>query len=103
MKIINCFVIILGISETLALKVALIRGTNDWETLMGGGRPCPVAFDPDDVRETMKLDAEQGEADEIRRRALRRGHGTQQEAEGGCIGGALALGRHGRRGIHVMN
>ena len=66
MKIINCFVIILGISETLALKVALIRGTNDWETLMGGGRPCPVAFDPDDVRETMKLDAEQGEADEIR-------------------------------------
>jgi hypothetical protein len=51
--------------ETLALKVALIQGTNNWETLTGGGRPCPVAFHPDDVCETMKLDAEQREADEI--------------------------------------
>jgi hypothetical protein len=50
--------------ETLALKVALIEATKDWKTLTGGGLPCPVVFDPDDVRETMKLDAEQKEADE---------------------------------------
>ncbi|KAG1752656.1 protein kinase subdomain-containing protein PKL CAK Fmp29 [Suillus paluster] len=50
--------------ETLALKVALIQATENWKTLTGGGPPCPVVFDPDDVRETMKLDAEQKEADE---------------------------------------
>jgi hypothetical protein len=50
--------------ETLALKVALIQATKSWKTLTGGGPPCPVAFDPDDVRETMKLDAEQRRADE---------------------------------------
>ena len=69
------------------------------EDAHGGGPPCPVVFDPDDVYETMKLDAEQREADESlgacrdvigfgpeglgARRALRGGHGTQQEAEGG--------------------
>ncbi|KAG2339052.1 hypothetical protein BDR05DRAFT_992242 [Suillus weaverae] len=50
--------------ETLALKVALIQATKNWRKLTGGGPPCPVVFDPDDVRETMKLDAEQKEADE---------------------------------------
>ena len=50
--------------ETLALKVALVQATKNWKTLTGGGPPCPIAFDPDDVRETMKLDAEQREADE---------------------------------------
>ncbi|KAG1778199.1 protein kinase subdomain-containing protein PKL CAK Fmp29 [Suillus placidus] len=50
--------------ETLALKVALIQATKNWKKLTGGGPPCPVVFDPDDVRETMKLDAEQKEADE---------------------------------------
>ena len=50
--------------ETLALKVALIQATKDWKTLTEGGPPCPVVFDPNDVYETMKLDAEQKEADE---------------------------------------
>ncbi|KAH7931313.1 protein kinase subdomain-containing protein PKL CAK Fmp29 [Leucogyrophana mollusca] len=50
--------------ETFALKVALIQATKSWKTLTGGGPPCPVVFDPDDVRETMELDAEQKEADE---------------------------------------
>jgi len=51
--------------ETLALKVALIEAVENWETLTGGGAPCPVAFDAEDVRETMELDEEQREADEI--------------------------------------
>ena len=51
--------------ETLALKVALIEATENWETLTGGGSPpCSIVFDPEDVRETMELDAEQREADE---------------------------------------
>lgn len=50
--------------ETLELKIALIQATERWKTLAGGGLPCPVVFDPDDVRETMKLGAEQREADE---------------------------------------
>lgn len=50
--------------ETLALKVALIEATKDWETLTGGGVPCPIVFDAEDLRETMKLDAVQREADE---------------------------------------
>ena len=45
--------------ETLALKVALIQATKNWKTLTGGAPQCPVVFEPDDVRETMKLDAEQ--------------------------------------------
>ena len=50
--------------ETLELKVALLRATENWNTLTGGGRPCPIVFDPDDIRETMRLEAEQQEADE---------------------------------------
>jgi hypothetical protein len=50
--------------ETLALKVALIDATGDWETLTGGGPPCPVVFDAEDVRETRKLDEEQRRAEE---------------------------------------
>ncbi|KAF8591989.1 protein kinase subdomain-containing protein PKL CAK Fmp29 [Ramaria rubella] len=50
--------------ETFALKVALIQATKNWKTLTGGGPPCPIVFDPDNVREMMKLDAEQQEADE---------------------------------------
>ncbi|KAF7364019.1 Protein kinase subdomain-containing protein PKL/CAK/Fmp29 [Mycena sanguinolenta] len=45
--------------ETLALKVALIDATESWEL----STPRPVAFDPEDVRETMRLDAEQRDAD----------------------------------------
>ncbi|KAI6042363.1 protein kinase subdomain-containing protein PKL CAK Fmp29 [Pisolithus marmoratus] len=50
--------------ETLALKVALIEATENWETLTGGGPPCSVVFDAEDARKTMKLDAEQRGADE---------------------------------------
>ncbi|TFK86561.1 protein kinase subdomain-containing protein PKL/CAK/Fmp29 [Polyporus arcularius HHB13444] len=50
--------------ETLDLKVALIQATEKWETLTGGGLPCPIGLDPDDVRETMKLNAELRELDE---------------------------------------
>ena len=50
--------------ETLALKVALIEATKNWETLTGESAPCPVVFDAEDVRETMKLDTAQREADE---------------------------------------
>lgn len=49
--------------ETLDLKVALIQATENWETLAGAGLPCPIVFDPDDVCETMKLDAALREAD----------------------------------------
>lgn len=50
--------------ESVALKVALIQATENWKTLAGGDPSCPVVFDPDDVRETMRLNAEQEEADE---------------------------------------
>ncbi|EPQ52401.1 hypothetical protein GLOTRDRAFT_47759 [Gloeophyllum trabeum ATCC 11539] len=50
--------------ETLGLKVALTEATENWETLSGGGAPCPVVFDAEDVRQTMKLDEVQREADE---------------------------------------
>ncbi|THH18002.1 hypothetical protein EW146_g2913 [Bondarzewia mesenterica] len=50
--------------ETLALKAALIEAAEKWETLTGGGAPCPVVFDAEEVRETMKLDAVQRGADE---------------------------------------
>jgi hypothetical protein len=49
---------------TLALKVAPINVTENWETLTEGGPRCPVMFDAEDVRETRKLDAERREADE---------------------------------------
>ncbi|KAI5989223.1 hypothetical protein EDC04DRAFT_2816688, partial [Pisolithus marmoratus] len=45
--------------KTLALKVALIEATENWEKLTGGGPPCPVMFNSEDICETMKLDAEQ--------------------------------------------
>ena len=48
----------------LSLKVALIEATKNWETLTGGDAPCPVTFDAEDIREAMKLDAVQREADE---------------------------------------
>ncbi|KAF8321507.1 hypothetical protein F5887DRAFT_1275805 [Amanita rubescens] len=50
--------------ETLALKVALIQATKNWKTLTREGLPYPIAFDPEDARETMKLNAEQRKADE---------------------------------------
>ncbi|KAH7884287.1 protein kinase subdomain-containing protein PKL/CAK/Fmp29 [Phlebopus sp. FC_14] len=50
--------------ETLELKVALIQATERWEMLTGGGAPCPVVFDAEDVRETMELNEVQRRADE---------------------------------------
>jgi len=50
--------------ETLALKVALIEATEKWAALTGGGTPCPVVFDAEDIRETMKLHEVQKQADE---------------------------------------
>ncbi|KAJ7261751.1 protein kinase subdomain-containing protein PKL/CAK/Fmp29 [Mycena haematopus] len=50
--------------ETIALKVALIDATEDWETLAGGRTPCPVMFDAEDIHETKKLDEITTEADE---------------------------------------
>ena len=55
--------------ETLALKVALIQATQkeSWDALTAGGQgplpPCPVAFDAEDVRATMELDAAQRKSD----------------------------------------
>ncbi|KAI5980902.1 protein kinase subdomain-containing protein PKL/CAK/Fmp29 [Pisolithus albus] len=49
--------------ETLALKVALIKLTENWKTLVGEGLPCPIEFDPADVGKTMALHAEQKKAD----------------------------------------
>jgi hypothetical protein len=48
--------------ETLALK-ALIEAAENWETLTGGGAPCPVVFDAEDVRETINLNEVQSGAD----------------------------------------
>jgi hypothetical protein len=49
--------------ETLELKVALIRATERWGRLTGGGAPCPVVFDAEDTRETAELNEAQGKAD----------------------------------------
>lgn len=35
-----------------------------WTILTREGLPCPIEFDPEDVRETMKLDGGQREADD---------------------------------------
>ena len=51
--------------ETIALKVALIEATMGWEKLTERGAPCPVVFDAEDIRETMKLDTELRDMDEI--------------------------------------
>ena len=51
--------------ETLELKVALVQATQHWEALAGEDVPCPIAFDSEDVRVTMKLLKVQREADEL--------------------------------------
>lgn len=51
--------------ETLELEAALIQATERWGTLTGGGTPCPVVFDADDVRETMELEEVQTKADKV--------------------------------------
>ncbi|RPD54300.1 protein kinase subdomain-containing protein PKL/CAK/Fmp29 [Lentinus tigrinus ALCF2SS1-7] len=51
--------------ETIQLKLALVQAIEHWEALAGEGVPCPIAFDPDDARETIKLAALQREADDL--------------------------------------
>ncbi|KAK0185249.1 protein kinase subdomain-containing protein PKL/CAK/Fmp29 [Armillaria mellea] len=52
-------------SETLELKLALIRAAETWEALTGEAAPCPVVFDAEDVRATAKLNEVQRKADEV--------------------------------------
>lgn len=42
-------------AETHDLKALLIEATEQWEELAGAGVPCPVEFDPDDVRKTKEF------------------------------------------------
>ena len=50
--------------ETHALKTTLIEATEIWGRLTGEGVPCPVAFEPEDLRKTKELSAELQVADE---------------------------------------
>ncbi|KAF7370219.1 Protein kinase subdomain-containing protein PKL CAK Fmp29 [Mycena sanguinolenta] len=50
--------------ESLSLKINLIDAMENWGELGGEGTPCPVVFDPADVRETRELDKEQRRLDE---------------------------------------
>jgi len=50
--------------ETHALKVALIEATEIWGRLMGDGVPCPVEFEPEDLRNTKEQSAKLQVADE---------------------------------------
>lgn len=49
--------------ETIELKNALIQATEKWEELTGGGVPCPVKFDAEDLRETTALNKELSDAE----------------------------------------
>ncbi|KAF8995944.1 protein kinase subdomain-containing protein PKL CAK Fmp29 [Cyathus striatus] len=51
--------------EPLSLKVALIHAIEEWEKLTEGGLPCPIMFDAEDVRETMKMVEIQKEGDKL--------------------------------------
>ena len=50
--------------ETHALKAALIEATEIWGRLMGDGVPCPVEFEPEDLRNTKEQSAKLQVADE---------------------------------------
>jgi len=43
--------------ETHALKATLIEATEMWGRLAGEGVPCPVVFEPEDIRKTKELSA----------------------------------------------
>ena len=49
--------------ETFELKLALIQATERWKALTGGGVPCPVEFDAEDIRKMRKLNEVQARAD----------------------------------------
>ena len=50
--------------ETHALKTTLIEATETWARLTAEGVPCPVAFEPEDLRKTKELSAKLQIADE---------------------------------------
>ena len=50
--------------ETQALKVTLIEATEMWGNLTGGNVPCPIIFDPKDLRKTKELGEKLQQADE---------------------------------------
>lgn len=50
--------------ETHALKTTLIEAMEMWGRLTGKGVPCPVAFEPEDLRKTKELSAKLQVADE---------------------------------------
>ncbi|KAJ6587357.1 protein kinase subdomain-containing protein PKL CAK Fmp29 [Mycena sp. CBHHK59/15] len=50
--------------ETHALKTTLIEATETWGRLTAEGVPCPVAFEPEDLRKTKELSAKLQVADE---------------------------------------
>ena len=50
--------------ETHALKTTLIVATEIWGRLTGEGVPCPVAFEPEDLRNTKELSTKLQVADE---------------------------------------
>ncbi|KAJ7066446.1 protein kinase subdomain-containing protein PKL/CAK/Fmp29 [Mycena amicta] len=50
--------------ETHDLKTALIEATEMWGRLTGESGPCPIVFEPEDIRETKELSAKLQSADE---------------------------------------
>ncbi|TFY77349.1 hypothetical protein EWM64_g6662 [Hericium alpestre] len=50
--------------ETHVLQATLIEATETWERLTGGGVPCPVEFEPEDLHKTKKLSKKLQLADE---------------------------------------
>ncbi|KAF9490355.1 hypothetical protein BDN71DRAFT_193600 [Pleurotus eryngii] len=50
--------------ETHELKTTLIEATETWERLTGERTPCPISFEPEDLRETKELSAKLQVADE---------------------------------------
>jgi len=48
--------------ESSDLKAALIQTTKNWEELTGGGVPCPLEFDAEDLREMTVLNEELSQA-----------------------------------------
>ncbi|KAI6099723.1 hypothetical protein F5141DRAFT_393291 [Pisolithus sp. B1] len=99
--------------ETLALKVALIKLTENWKTLVREDLPCPVEFDPADAGKMTALHAEQKKADKnlemlqkpdwLRSKGwapvehYEEAKGTQREAEEACIGICRKRRRNGMR------
>ena len=65
--------------ETHSLKTTLIEATEMWEKLTGGGVPCPIVFEPEDLRKTKELSEKLKGADETFQ-MCRSGIGFEEEA-----------------------